>query len=347
VDAPIEALRAAGDPSTWQQRVGALGAVPGLLAGFGVDPCDVLAASDLPPDALAHPDNRVPYAGMARLLEESVRRTGCEHFGLLAGGAWRTADLGLAGEMLRHSPTVGEGLRSFVVHQRLNSAGGAAFLFEESSLLSWGYAAYHPRVERYGPLYDAVIALGVTVLRELIGPGWSPTEVLLARHAPVNARPYRQLLRCPVHFDAEVSTIRFPARLAKEPVRDADPVRRAELEALAARAVNLDLVPSLYRSLRLLLLEGTSSGNRLAQQFDMHRRTLNRRLHAQGRTFQSVLDDVRFEVARQLLAETVLPVVAIAHALGYAEASALTRAFRRWAGCPPLEWRATHSKRVR
>ena len=101
-----------------------------------------------------------------------------------------------------------------------------------------------------------------------------------------------------------------------------------------------EFLPQLYRSLRLLLLDGTTSGDRLAQQLDMHRRTLNRRLKAQGRTFQSVLDEVRFEVARHLLRETRQSVADITYALGYGDTANFSRAFRRWTGVAPLQWRA-------
>jgi transcriptional regulator GlxA family with amidase domain len=67
----------------------------------------------------------------------------------------------------------------------------------------------------------------------------------------------------------------------------------------------------------------------------MHRRTLNRRLEAQGTTFQNVLDEVRLESARQLLDVTKLPLIEIAASLGYAESSAFSRAFRRWSGDAP------------
>jgi AraC-like DNA-binding protein len=194
--------------------------------------------------------------------------------------------------------------------------------------------------ERISPVYDLVMGLYVTCIRELCGPAWSPAEVLLPRSAPDDETPYRQHFRCPVKFDAEHAAVNFPAALMNRPLRDADPSRKASLEHEALRRSDSALLPQLYRSLRLLLLDGTTSGDRLAQQFDMHRRTLNRRLKWQGKTFQSVLDEVRFEVARHLLSETQRSIVDVTYALGYADASTFTRAFRRWTGVAPLQWRS-------
>ena len=72
----------------------------------------------------------------------------------------------------------------------------------------------------------------------------------------------------------------------------------------------------------------------------MHPRALNRRLQAEGTTFRRLLNEARFEVARQLLAGTRIGVTDIGAALGYAETSAFSHACRRMAGRSPHEWRA-------
>ena len=77
----------------------------------------------------------------------------------------------------------------------------------------------------------------------------------------------------------------------------------------------------------------------------MHSRTLSRRLEAFGTSYQALLDEGRFEIARQMLADTELEVGQIAAALDYADASAFTRAFRRWSGTTPGQWRAARLNR--
>jgi AraC-like DNA-binding protein len=71
----------------------------------------------------------------------------------------------------------------------------------------------------------------------------------------------------------------------------------------------------------------------------MHRRTLNRRLHAEGTTFQQVLDRVRFAVAKELIEDSRVSLHDIAAALGYAGLAPFMRAFRRWTGTTPGAWR--------
>jgi AraC-like DNA-binding protein len=56
--------------------------------------------------------------------------------------------------------------------------------------------------------------------------------------------------------------------------------------------------------------------------------------------FKALANEIRFEIARQLLEDTEVPLGQIGAALGYSEASAFTRAFRRWSGQTPTSWRA-------
>jgi AraC-like DNA-binding protein len=75
----------------------------------------------------------------------------------------------------------------------------------------------------------------------------------------------------------------------------------------------------------------------------MHSRTLSRRLSAFSTNFQALVDEGRFEIARQMLEDSAMEVSQIAASLDYADASAFTRAFRRWSGTTPALWRAKRS----
>ncbi len=81
----------------------------------------------------------------------------------------------------------------------------------------------------------------------------------------------------------------------------------------------------------------------IAGQLGMHERTLNRRLREEGTTFRRELEEIRYEVARQLLADSNMPLLKIATALNYADATAFSRAFKRWSGSTPAQWRSRHT----
>jgi AraC-like DNA-binding protein len=327
------------EPAAWDQRVGGFVAVPELLRSLGVDPGAVLAAAGLPARALDDAGARIPYLGVLRLLAECAVRARAPHFGLLAGQAWRLQDLGLLGELMRHAPTVGDALRTMVAYQQLNAVGGAPVLLERGDTVELVYVVYQPSPGPLDAVFDTSLAAGLQLMRELSGPRWHPRRARLPRSAPADAEVYARHFGCPVRFDAEAAAFAFGAATMARKVAGAEPQRWQALHAGLAREVGPQLVPALYRTVRSLLAQGAANRQATAQQLALHRRTFNRRLQAHGTSFRAILDEVRHEAARQLLRDTALPVIDVAAALGYAEASSFNHAFRRWSGLAPTAWR--------
>ena len=321
------------------QRVGGFTGLPALIRQLGADPDLLLEGAGLAPGALESPEGRASYAALGRLLRDAAAATGCPHLGLLAGRMWHLADLGLLGELVRHSPTVGEALRTLTVHQHLNNEAGLAFLTERGGFVDLGFAIYHPGVPGADLHYDSVLAGGCNFVRELCGPGWAPSEVFLSRAQPADVAPYRSAFKVTPRFDAEVCALRFPSRWMALPVAGADPARLRAAQASAESLGRGRLVEQVRRALRTLLVRGSASGDDVAQMLSMHRRTLNRRLHAEGTTFQRVLDEIRYAVARQLLSDTGAALDDIAASLGYSGVCPFMRSFRRWSGTTPGRWR--------
>jgi AraC-like DNA-binding protein len=248
--------------------------------------------------------------------------------------------MGLAGEAARHSATLGEGLETMTVCMRLNNQGAAAYLRITGREAELGYAVFHPEVTALAVAYDTAATSGLNRVRDLLADAdWCPTTVLMPRAAPADPRPYAERFGCPIEFDADRAALRFRARDLKRPLPGADAARRTALLRDADAQLGKHFLPGVYASLRTLLLDGIAHSTAVAAGLDMHKRTLARRLAEHGTTFQTVLDEVRFEVARQMLRETGRPISHISAALGYAEPAAFTRSFRRWSGMSPRDWR--------
>jgi AraC-like DNA-binding protein len=205
-----------------------------------------------------------------------------------------------------------------------------------------GYDIYHPGVEGSEQIYDSALATAINVMKGLCGRAWRPSEVLFCHGKPEDLRPFRRVFAAPLRFDAERSALVFPAAWLGQRTSGADAAvyRRAErcVEALEASAAG-DLVADLRRLLRTLLPGAGGSVGEVAERLAIHRRTLNRRLAARGTSLRRLVEEMRFEIARQLVENTSMPLVEVSAALGYADASAFTRAFRRWSGAAPSGWR--------
>jgi AraC-like DNA-binding protein len=226
-----------------------------------------------------------------------------------------------------------------VVHQQLNAVGGAPVLLELGQKVQLAYVVYHPSPGPLDTVFDTALAVGLQLMRELCGPRWHPRWAEFPRAAPAEAELYARHFGCPVRFDAETAAFAFDASTMSRKLEGAQLQRWQALKAGLERQVNPQLVPALYRTVRSLLAQGVANRQATAQQLALHRRTFNRRLRKHGTSFRAVLDEVRHEAARQLLRDTTLPIIDVAAALGYAEASSFNHAFRRWSGLTPTAWR--------
>jgi AraC-like DNA-binding protein len=102
----------------------------------------------------------------------------------------------------------------------------------------------------------------------------------------------------------------------------------------------------LRRLLRVEVLKSACSADVASRHFGIHRRTLARHLAAEGTTFRRVADEVRFELAGEMLQNPSVSLSQVAAALKFSEASAFTRAFRRWTGQSPTAWLETQPPRA-
>ncbi|MBF9196965.1 AraC family transcriptional regulator [Microvirga sp. BT290] len=329
--------------STGVIRISVTKEIVPLLRAFGADPDEVIGQAGLDPRLFDDENNTIRYAALGHLLARCVARTRCPHFGLLVGQRGTLSTIGPVGGLMQHLPTVGEALSALVEHLHLHDRGAAPTLSVSGDVALLGYAIYEPGVESPEQITDGAIAVAMNIMRMLCGPDWVSDEVLLPRHAPADLAPYRRFFQAPVRFDQEVAALVFPVRWLGHRIAGADPIFR---EVFEARVRDLEAAAekgwqeNLRRLLRTEILTNRCSAATVADRLAVHRRTLSRHLHADGTGFRGLVDEARFEIARQLLANGKVPLNQVAAALGYSEASAFTRAFRRWSGRTPTAWRA-------
>lgn len=340
--APKEAMPLAGEA-----RMGALRSAAALLREHGVDPLRILAECGLPPSAFEEPDLSIPFRAAACLVQRGAWAVQRPDFGLLMGQRLDFADLGLLGLLVQRAPTVGDALDRLVRFFHLEDRGSVAYLSRpEPRLAALGYAVYDADTPGLGMFYDMVMAMAMTILRALCGPAFRAAEVHLAHTAPTDLAPYRRCFRAPIVFDAPHSEVHFEVRWLAAANAGADAIGKALAQGVArefAHKTDRSLTETVRGVVRTLLMRGSLSGPGVAAALGLHERTLRRRLVAEGASLLELIAEARFDVARQLLQETRLPLANIADALGYAEASNFVRAFRGWAGCTPGRWRGEYA----
>ncbi len=318
-------------------------AVPSLLRELGVDPAEVLARTGIDPLTFDDPEQRLPFETVGRLLSNCSAIAACPCFGLLLGQRSGAVVLGVIGELARQSATVRAGLRSLILHFHLHDRGAAPVLFDRNrSETELAYVIHARAMPGAAQVADGSIAIGFHLLRGLCGPAWTPTEVTFARRRPADIAPYRTFFRAPVRFDARRSALVFSTGWLDQPIAGADPHAQAHLSALVAQLGQTKpaaFADSVRQAVIELMVTDRPSTERIASVFGLSRRTLYRRLEAEGASVHALLTEIRHELARQLLQDSRMPLSEIAATLHYSEPGAFSRAFRGWTGMTPSAFR--------
>jgi AraC-like DNA-binding protein len=276
------------------------------------------------------------------MLEHCATRTGCPHFGLLVGQQAGLGAFGLVGLLVKYSPDVESALHSLSRFMHLHVRGAVVNLSTDSDLAVLEYQIYQPRARGNDQVGAGAVAVAYNILRELCGEDWKPAEVRFAHRRPLDISPFANFFQASLHFDAGQYAVAFSNTWLNRPSPGSSPellrILQREINKLEIRQ-EASFLDQLRGLLRTTLSTGHSSADQVAELFSMNRRTLNRHLNAFGTNFREVADEIRFEIARQFLEDSAMDISQIALFLGYSNASAFTRAFRRWSSLTPSNWR--------
>ena len=329
-------------------RVGPLMDIPVILHDLGYDPRPLFDSAGLKMEQFADPDSTISFLDASRLLALCVATTGCQHFGLLLGKNVPASSLGIAGLLLQAAPNVGKALGDLIRHFELHDQGGIPTLLVEGDVALFGYVIYQRDAEAVNQIYDLSISAACNIMRNLCGGHWNPTEVFLSRSSPPDLVPYMRVFRAPLRFNADQNAIALSSRLMILDLPLAAPLFHRYLEGEAQKSDaqrDTSLINKLGGILRRLMVTQTCSVANAATLLHMHERTLNRRLSDEGTSFRQELDNTRYEVAKQFLAGSMIPLEKLATVLGYSDNTAFSRAFKRWSGITPAKWRVRHNSK--
>jgi AraC-like DNA-binding protein len=323
-------------------RVGGATAIPEILRNLGADADRVIGAAGVSQSILADPESVIPFSMLAKLIQQCVDATRSPHLGLLIGERTSIHSFGYLGLLIENSRDVHAALDQLVGRFHLHDARGVPILDISHGEACLGYAAFENDEPSGFEIIDMAVAGFFNIMRRLCGSSWKPIEIRLPRPRPVDVRPFGNFFNAPIRFGAEHGVVAFAADWLSKPLEDANPLIRelAERRVREIEAENIESVEGqLRRLLRTLVLTRRCSLQTIAQYFRLPPRTLARRLECEDVRLRELVDDARYEVARHLLADTSLAMSQVAAALGYSEASAFSRAFRRWSGKSPAGWR--------
>lgn len=316
-------------------RVGSSFSLPGVIRSLGHSPDAVFAAAKVDPALYAHPENRISAHDIGRLFVCAAQMTGRRDIGLLVASSFQPRGLGLVGELAAEGPDVHTALKNLVRLLQYNSLAGYPTFSVEETTAMLGYSLRYSDFPGANFILEGAIGIGFRFIQWLCGDRWKPEEVHLSGRKPQDQRAFQHFFDAPVRFSATGDAVHFSADWLKRPVAREE--RRLDADRLEIGAAPFSELVRRQAAMGLGL--GPLGAKDLARQLGISPRQLFRRLQAEGTTCLALVDDVKFSRARHLLAAGDAPIAEIAFALGYPDQSSFTRAFARWSGATPSEWR--------
>jgi AraC-like DNA-binding protein len=319
-----------------------------ILAGFaavGLDATALRRAAGIGEAELSAPDGILPGEAFARLWQEAFRRAPREELPTEAGLAIPFGAFGALDYLAGSSPTVEAAFHSLRSHFRQ-----VAHIHLEIERTSTGADVRLVNPEPFPGLEisdEMTLAIFVGRFRGDAAAPFRPSSVRLTRSLPRAPTRHEALLGAPVTFGCSVSGLEIPLAAWTAPMRRADPALQETLRQLASRldlgAPGDDLELAIRARLRTLLPEGKADAASIARTLGLSERTLGRRLQEIGKTWRGVLDAFREAEAERLLSSGRAELSDVAFRLGFSDQTAWNRAFKRWKGTSPTEWRAARS----
>lgn len=254
-----------------------------------------------------------------------------EDYGVL-GLSWRTCSW--AGEIFERSERYFKLLSNTYV-----------FKVEKERENSHVYLLRQPHRRGVELSNEATLSATVVVLRAMTEKEMSPVQVTFRHDPPLDLSSYQEAFKCKIlfnqsHYSITYQTSDLETRTAKADIS----INQFLLERVEEETKGIEISASkIALDIETLIKDALPSGipsiTEMAEHLGMSNRTLTRRLSETGVTFRDLIKKTQEEVAKNLLKNTNRSIAEIAFVTGFSEQSAFNRAFKRWSGLSPLEFR--------
>jgi AraC-like DNA-binding protein len=303
-----------------------------LCQGLGIRYEDLLSHQLL----LSHRQVRALILRAQQVLDEPAS-------GLLAGMRQTPVSWGVPGLAMLTCETLGEAISyaldrqheaGTMVQHRVSVHGNEVRLQLVSHRYDW-------EIENY--LIDESLAGAVAVARYLLGPDFKPLRIDLAQPQPAHHAQYRHYFDCPVRFAAGSNLMVFEAHWLGARLQGYDRIAsqalRRQLDALLLPVPGRhQLIETVSNHIRYASVQGADQ-QAVASMVNVSSRSLRRQLERQGTSYRQLRDSTRYQAACELLDNSTLSLAVIAEQLGYADVRSFRRAFKRWSGVLPSDYR--------
>jgi AraC-like DNA-binding protein len=318
-------------------------AVARTLDARGIDSGKLFAEAGLDPAIMRDPNGRYPVSRMSRLWKLAVQASGDPCLGLRAAEYVQPTTFHSLGLAILASQSLEDALRRGARFSRIVSNAVDVYV-EDTPAGIRQIVRFREDVPPVDEAIDLFMAGSVKMGHILTGGAAQPTQISLCRTVtPEMEMEFRTFFMAPIEFGASDNSFLIPHELARKPLPMANPALARQNDQVVmeylAQFDGARISEKVRAELVTRLPAGEPSRADVASALHFSEKTLQRRLRDEDTSYQEILDETRRELAQQYLREGRVSVCEITFRLGFSDQSSFTRAFKRWTGRAPGEFR--------
>jgi AraC-like DNA-binding protein len=313
------------------------------LSSYQINAAALAAEAGLDSEKLIAGRGRVSESAVVRFIRLALQATGDPCLALSVAAHARPTTFSALGFSWLASPTLREVFQRLARYHRLLLTSNSMRLEwdDEHGLLRLYFAQQDQQVNSFRA--DTAFAVMVRWCRGLARDDFAPTRIEFRHADHGQAHRYQDHFQAPITFGAAVDCLTLPAGALDEILPGANQVLAVDadriVEGYIAALDKSDVALQVHRRLLDLLPQGEASIDKVAGRLHMSRRTLQRHLADEGQTFRGLVDETRKTLAIEYVRNGKYPLVEVAFRLGFGDHSSFTKAFRRWTGLSPSQFR--------
>jgi AraC-like DNA-binding protein len=320
----------------------------GFLGRRGLDADVVCRAAHIDRTLIEQPNSRAPASAMERLWAAAEQLTGDADLGLHSAESYNPGALSIVGyvvlscrtaaealqRLARYAPLLNEGLQVRIEH----TPGTTRCLFGAAQGVD-SFLQRSPRQAMETLAAGVVLTLGRLATKPPV-----PTAVCFRHAAPPSITEHLRLLGPAVHFEQPENAVVYPSAALAAGMLSADPALLEVFESDARRRLDqLNTHGAVSGKVQAIIgarLKGdVPTLAAIASELAMSERSIQRSLTEEATSYREIVDEVRKGLALSHLSRPGTTAADVAFLLGFSEPSAFTRAFRRWTGASPSQFR--------
>ena len=315
------------------------------LMEWGVPEERLFSISKLRVTNFKNADDRIPFEQYLNLGRMAPELTKTPEIGLILGQRAYFQDIGIVFQLAHNCGTVGESLIQTVKYSNLGNEVSRAIFQEEGKFAEWA-EQYTSSGYLCIPLVEFECCQKLEILKSVLGKEFRPIQAKFQYAPPDYIDKYSQIFQSPLLFQQGKTGIVFKKEYLDIPNPHPQPYIKEILSRHAEKLVTeLDQSKRFQDRVKKVITKHLSAGDvnmeTTSKELHLSSRTVYRKLREENISYKTLLNETRRQLAQAYLEETKFSINEISYLLGFSETSAFHRAFKRWFGINPSQYRRT------